>query len=164
MQVSLIILVFWVQVGFRPITVNTGIYFIRSQMRFTLLPNDTIMYAAIEDKSVLISPAKLAWMIALSIVSAVYLATVLRYQKQKKATGKCGIAKRDAIGVGTGILGSVLSTYLSVFVGCCGTPTVVLLLPLLGGVFVTILGTLLSIISFVALLVASVYVASKMNN
>lgn len=130
LQISLIFAIFWMRMGFEPISINTGIYFSRA-MAFLMLPVEApgIIYATRGNMAVIITPNRLIWIVLLSLISALYLITVMHYRKNVRE--KCRIINPGLVSVGVGSLGSVVSTMIIAAIGCPSCTTL-LFLPLVG--------------------------------
>ena len=162
LQISLIFAPFWMRMGFEPISINTGIYFSRAMMAFLMLPVEApgIIYATRGNMAVIITPNRLIWIVLLSLISALYLITVMHYRKNVRE--KCRIINPGIVSVGVDSLGSVVSTMIIAAIGCPSCTTL-LFLPLVGGVLISTFGAILSAANFIGLLSATVYIGSKIN-
>ena len=162
LQISAIFLIFWIRMGFQPVAVGTDIFFSTRFMRFMFLSPNAILYASVRDKAVMIDLTRTIWMSLLSFASAFYVVIVIRHRRVAART--CSVVRPGIVGVASGSFGSIVSTFISVFSGCCGAPMTILALPLVGGILVSTLGTVISATSFVVILFASTFLARNLIN
>lgn len=147
LQILVVLAIFWMHMGLKPVSVETGFFFSRTNMQLMLLPDNAVIYAARGNEAVVITPIRIAWIVLLSMASALYIITVVVYRITEAR--RCRIVNPSMIGLGSSTLGSVMSMFVTVFVACCGTPTTILLLPLVGGILVWTLGIVFSAVGFV---------------
>jgi len=160
LQVLLTIVAFWFSMGLRPIKLETGIYFHRGLLLPVLIPENALFYVAREDKAVFITPLRFGYTIFFAALTGVYVAMLLYYRRTRKCS--CRIeASSGLVSVGVGSVGSLLMTAITQFLGCCGGPTVILAIPLIGGVTGFAFGGLLSILSVILLLSSICWITSR---
>ncbi len=170
LHILLVFTVFWMRMEFSPLTVHTGVDFLRTLIaiygaidpsNYVGLPTNSVIGVVVANKTVVITSFRLVWIVLLSLASALYSVTVMNVRKALDHQLK--VVKMGAIGVGASFLGSVLSTYTYAFVACCSDPPMVLAMPLLGDILTSITGIALSIASFIGILLASIYMANKLD-
>jgi len=161
-QMLLTILAFWFSMGLRPIKLETGIYFHRGSLLPIFIPENALFYAAREDKAVFITPLRFGYTIFFAVLTGVYVAMLLYYRR----AGKCSLgieAGSGVVSLGVGSIGSLLTSVITQFLGCCGGPTVILAIPLIGGVAGFALGGLLSILSVILLLLSIFWITIRIE-
>lgn len=162
LQVLLAIAAFWFSVELRPIKLETGIYFHRGSLLPVLIPENALFYAAREDRAVLITPLRFGYTIFFAALTGVYVAMLLYYGRTRRRS--CGIeAGSGIVSLGVGGVSSLLTTVITQFLGCCGGPTVILAIPLIGGVAGFALGGLLSVLSVILLLFSVYWIANRVE-
>ena len=160
LQVLLSILAFWFSMGLRPIKLETGIYFHSGSLLPILIPENVLFYAAREDKAVFITPLRFGYTVFFAVLTGVYVAMLLYYRRTRKCS--CRIeASSGVVSVGVGSVGSLLTIAITQFLGCCGGPTVILAIPLIGGVAGFAIGGLLSILSVILLSLSIYWITSR---
>jgi len=160
LQVLLTIIAFWFSMGLRPIKLETGIYFYRGSLLPILIPENALFYVAREDKAVFITPLRFGYTIFFAALTGVYVAMLLYYRRTRKCSWRIE-ASSWVVSVGAGSVGSLLTTVMTQFLGCCGGPTVILAIPLIGGVAGFALGGLLSILSVIFLSLSIYWITSR---
>jgi len=162
LQVLLTIVAFWFSMGLRPIKLETGIYFHRGLLLPILIPENALFYAAREDKAVFVTPLRFGYTIFFAVLTGVYVAMLLYYRRTRNCS--CRIeASSGIVSVGVGSVGSLLTSVITQFLGCCGGPTVILAIPLIGGVAGFAFGGLLSILSVILLLLSIYWITSRIE-
>ena len=162
LQVLLAIIAFWFSMRLRPIKLETGIYFYKGSLLPILIPENALFYAAREDKAVFITPLRFGYTIFFAVLAGVYIAKLLYYRRERKCS--FGIkAGSGVVSLGVGSVGSLLTTVTTQFLGCCGGPSVVLAIPLIGGMVGFALGGLLSILSVILLLLSIYWITSRIE-
>jgi len=161
LQLLLTIIAFWFSMGLRPIKLETGIYFHRGSLLPILIPENALFYAAREDKAVFITPLRFGYTIFFAVLTGLYVAILLYHRRTRRCS--CRIeASSGVVSLGVGSVGSLLMTAITQFLGCCGGPTVILAIPLIGGVAGFAFGGLLSILSVILLLLSIYWITSRM--
>ncbi|MBS7649270.1 hypothetical protein KEJ17_06495 [Candidatus Bathyarchaeota archaeon] len=161
LQTFLIFLIFWIRVSFKPISINTGIYFSKTMLKFILLPSGSpgIIYATRGNMAVIVTPIRLLWIVIFSLISALYLLTAIQYRKNMNKT--CRVINPGIASIGAGSFGSIISATMIMAIGCPSCTTL-LFLPLVGGVLTFTLGAVVSGVSFIGLLSTTIYLGATL--
>ena len=165
-EILSILLIFWMRMDFRQNSIRLGIHFFKEQIRLVLIPKDTLLYffslnpIGRGEAVIRFTPLKLLWIIAMSLVSSIYLAILKNYLKLCKNHLK--IIKPGIVGIGTGSLGSTLLMGITIYLGCCWG-SLGITISLVGGKVISTFGITMSIVSFIGLLLALLHLASKID-
>ncbi len=103
---------------FRPLSIRMGIHFVKEQI-LVLIPKDTLLYAfslnpiGRGEAVIRFTPLRVLWIIALSLVSSIYL--VILKNSLKLGKNHLKIIKSGIAGIGTGSIGSTLSMGMKIY-------------------------------------------------